>query len=57
MDSICLNMEVEENIAMNAALTENLFVSTVCVLNKIPVFIVGKPGSSKTLTMQVFSDG
>ena len=54
-DSICLNMEVEGSIAMNCALTENLFVSTVCVLNRIPCFIVGKPGSSKTLTMQVMA--
>ena len=25
----------------------------VCILNLIPVFVVGKPGSSKTLTLQV----
>ena len=46
---------VEDGIAMNEALRENLFVTAVCVLNKIPVFLVGKPGSSKTLTMQVLT--
>lgn len=38
---------------MNQALSENLFVSIVCILNKIPIFIVGKPGTSKTLAIQV----
>jgi len=45
--------QVEDAIAMNHALMENLYVSTVCILNRIPIFVVGKPGSSKTLTMQV----
>lgn len=45
-------MNLEEGIALNAALVENLFVVVVCILNKIPVFVVGKPGSSKTLAMQ-----
>ena len=47
------NFVVEDGIAMNFALAENLFVVVVCILNKIPVFLVGKPGSSKTLTLQV----
>ena len=50
------NMEVEEGIAMNEALSENLFVTCICVLNLLPLFIVGKPGTSKTLTMQVLSN-
>lgn len=40
---------------MNEALVENLFVVVVCLLTKCPVFVVGKPGSSKTLTMQVLA--
>ena len=44
---------VEEGVALNEALSENLFVSIVCILNKLPLFLVGKPGTSKTLTMQV----
>jgi hypothetical protein len=51
----CDNVDVEEGIAMNHALAENLFVTLVCVLNRIPIFLVGKPGSSKTLTLQVIA--
>jgi hypothetical protein len=47
------NLVLEDGIARNAALTENLFVVVVCILNKLLVLVVGKPGSSKTLTMQV----
>ncbi len=50
------NLEVDDDIAMNEALTENLFVTIVCVLNRLPVFLVGKPGTSKTLTLQVISN-
>ena len=49
------NMEVEDGVAMNDALSENLFVTCICVLNLLPIFIVGKPGTSKTLTMQARS--
>jgi hypothetical protein len=49
------NLEVEAGVSMNQALTENLFVTIVCVLNKIPIFIVGKPGTSKTLCMKVIA--
>ena len=35
------------------ALAENCFVGLVCVLNRLPLFLVGKPGSSKTLAVQV----
>ena len=48
-------MEVEDGIAMNNSLSENLFVVIICILNKIPVFVVGKPGSSKTLCLQVIA--
>lgn len=46
-------MELPEGTANNAALRENVFVIVVCILNKIPVFVVGKPGCSKSLSMQV----
>ena len=46
-------MELPEGTANNAALRENVFVILVCILNKIPVFVVGKPGCSKSLSMQV----
>lgn len=42
-----------EGTAMNGALLENVFVLMVCILNRIPVFLVGKPGSSKSLSMKL----
>ena len=75
---LCANVEVEDGVAMNAALSENLFVGIVAILNRrvgpphpretplspscihhprlrLPLFIVGKPGTSKTLTLQVIA--
>lgn len=49
------NLDVEDGVSMNQALSENLFVSIVCILNRIPIFIVGKPGTSKTLAIQVIA--
>ena len=46
-------MEIPESIAKNGALLENVFVLLTCILNRIPVFITGKPGSSKSLAMQL----
>lgn len=40
-------MEKPPGTAANSALLENVFVTVVCILNKIPVFIVGKPGIGK----------
>ena len=46
-------MELPPGTAKNAALRENVFVLLSSILNRIPVFVVGKPGSSKSLSMQV----
>jgi hypothetical protein len=46
-------MDLPEGTARNTALRENVFVILVCILNKLPVFVVGKPGCSKSLSMQV----
>ena len=51
----CKHLDLDTGIAMNAALSENLFVAIVCILNKLPVFLVGKPGTSKTLTLQIIA--
>ncbi|XP_052068616.1 uncharacterized protein LOC127707898 [Mytilus californianus] len=50
-----LNMmtELPAGTALNAALQENVFMLLVCILNKIPIFLVGKPGCSKSLSMQL----
>ena len=46
-------MELPPGTAKNAALRENVFVMLVCILNRIPVFVVGKPGCSKSLSIQL----
>lgn len=44
------------NIARNAALSENVFMMVVCIELRIPLFVVGKPGSSKSLAKTVVAD-
>jgi hypothetical protein len=46
-------MELPPAIAINKALLENVFTLMVCVINKIPLFICGKPGCSKSLSVQL----
>ena len=48
-------MKIEAHIARNSALTENLFMMFVCIQLKIPLFIVGKPGSSKSLARSIIN--
>ena len=44
-------------IAHTQALKENIFATIVCCVNRIPLIIVGEPGSSKTLSFnQVISN-
>eukprot|EP00731_Ephydatia_muelleri_P007093 Em0003g1341a len=49
------NMEVGLNIAHNAALRENVFMMAVCIELRIPLFLIGKPGSSKSLAKSIIS--
>jgi hypothetical protein len=49
-------MNLGDGIALNEALCENLFMLLVSVLNQIPIFVVGKPGSSKSLAMRLLQD-
>ena len=49
-------LEIGPNIASNAALTENVFMMVVCIELRIPLFVVGKPGSSKSLAKTVVAD-
>eukprot|EP00741_Cyanophora_paradoxa_P020194 tig00000219_g19493.t1 len=46
-------MELPPGTAMNEALLENVFVLLVCIIHCIPVFLVGKPGCSKSLSMRL----
>ena len=49
-------MILGENIARNAALCENVFMMAICVELRIPLFLVGKPGSSKSLAKSIISE-
>ncbi|CAF0704523.1 unnamed protein product [Brachionus calyciflorus] len=46
-------MELANNIARNQALLENVFMIIICLELRIPLFIVGKPGSSKSLAKSI----
>ena len=46
-------MKLGPNIARNAALRENVFMMTICIELRIPLFLVGKPGSSKSLAKSI----
>ena len=49
-------MSVGANIAKNTALKENVFMMFVCIELKIPLFVIGKPGSSKSLAKSIISN-
>ena len=46
-------MKLGPNIARNAALRENVFMMAICIELRIPLFLVGKPGSSKSLAKSI----
>ena len=50
------NVKLGEKIARNQALKENVFMMVVCVELRIPLFLVGKPGSSKSLAKAIVAD-
>ena len=50
------NMILGKNIAKNAALRENVFMMAICIELRIPLFLVGKPGSSKSLAKSIIQD-
>jgi len=47
------SMTLGPNIARNAALRENVFMMAICIELRIPLFLVGKPGSSKSLAKSI----
>ena len=50
------NIRLDQNIARNHSLKENVFMMIMCMELSIPLFLVGKPGSSKSLAKTVVSD-
>ena len=47
------NIELEKGISKNRALLENIFALFAAINNKVPIFIVGKPGCSKSLSVHL----
>ncbi|KAM9358387.1 E3 ubiquitin-protein ligase rnf213-alpha-like [Symphorus nematophorus] len=57
MQDLLLNgVPMGKTIARNEALKENFFMMVICVELRIPLFIVGKPGSSKSLSKTLVAD-
>ena len=46
-------IEKDGGIALNRALRENLFTCFICIDNSVPLIIVGKPGTGKSLSFQI----
>ena len=47
---------IGQNIAHNEALRENVMMMVVCINLRIPLFLIGKPGSSKSLAKTIISN-
>ena len=45
--------KIPRDIAKNTPFRENLLSMFVCVFARIPLFVCGKPGSSKSITMRI----
>ena len=48
-----MSVEKGKGIALNRALKENLFTCFTCIVNTVPLIIVGKPGTGKSLSFQI----
>ncbi|KAM8845445.1 E3 ubiquitin-protein ligase rnf213-alpha-like isoform 2-T2 [Spinachia spinachia] len=57
MQDLLLNgVPMGDTIARNSALKENVFMMVLCIELRIPLFLVGKPGSSKSLSKTLVAD-
>ena len=50
---ILMRMKIPDDIAQNQALRENVYTMLICIMNRVALFIVGKPGCSKSLSIQL----
>ncbi|MEL6802504.1 MAG: hypothetical protein AAFO91_01825 [Bacteroidota bacterium] len=48
--------KIPRDIAINTPFKENLFSMFVCVFARIPLFVCGKPGSSKSMSMRILKN-
>uniref|UniRef100_A0A3Q3AP92 RING-type E3 ubiquitin transferase n=1 Tax=Kryptolebias marmoratus TaxID=37003 RepID=A0A3Q3AP92_KRYMA len=55
-DLLLSGVPMGETIARNNALKENVFMMVLCIELRIPLFLVGKPGSSKSLSKTLVAD-
>ncbi|CAL9693293.1 unnamed protein product [Knipowitschia caucasica] len=55
-DLLLKGVPMRDTIARNNALKENVFMMVVCIELRIPLFLVGKPGSSKSLSKTLVAD-
>uniref|UniRef100_A0A8C8S421 RING-type E3 ubiquitin transferase n=1 Tax=Pelusios castaneus TaxID=367368 RepID=A0A8C8S421_9SAUR len=55
-DLFLSGVPLRNTIARNSALKENVFMMVICIELKIPLFLVGKPGSSKSLAKTIVAD-
>ncbi|XP_036388951.1 E3 ubiquitin-protein ligase rnf213-alpha-like [Megalops cyprinoides] len=55
-DLLLSGVPLGETIARNSALKENVFMMVICIELRIPLFLVGKPGSSKSLSKTLVAD-
>ena len=51
-----MEKKIPQGIAKNSTLKENIFSLFVCIVNKIPLIMCGKPGTSKSLSFQILYD-
>ncbi|KAF7480724.1 hypothetical protein GHT09_008012 [Marmota monax] len=52
-DLFLSGVPLRKTIARNLALKKNVFMMIICIELKIPLFLVGKPGSSKSLAKTI----
>ncbi|XP_029997116.1 E3 ubiquitin-protein ligase rnf213-alpha-like isoform X2 [Sphaeramia orbicularis] len=55
-DLLLSGVPMGDTIARNNALKENVFMMVLCIELRIPLFLVGKPGSSKSLSKTLVAD-
>lgn len=53
MDTVASETDIPPGIATTTGLKENLFVAFVCTMSQTPLLIVGPPGTSKTLAVNI----
>ncbi len=53
--NLTMKMNPGAGIALNEALCENIFMIVTSAINRIPIFIIGPPGSSKSLAIDLIA--